>query len=61
MKKEWFELLRQVVVNILMGLWKALANGECDGGDNNDVVELEKLQGELGWLVRIRAADINVG
>ena len=39
-----------IVVNILMGLWKALANGECNGGDNNDVVALEKLQGELGWV-----------
>ena len=34
---------------------------EGDGGDNNDVVEFEKLQGEKGGWVRIRAGDINVG
>ena len=36
-------------------------DGKVDVGDNNDVVELEKLQVEMGLLGRIRAGDINVG
>ena len=36
-------------------------DGKIDVGDNNDVVELEKLQVEMGLLGRIRAGDINVG
>ena len=42
--KRWFELRCQHIDRTLKSFSK------CDGSDNNDVVEVEKLQGEMGWL-----------